>query len=276
MADILNFYLDDSGTRHPDHKPPLSSASGRDWFALGGVLVREEEEAEARALHQAFCETWRVRDPLHSYEIRQHSRRFAWLEHIQPAGRDRFLEQLAAFLVNAPVTGLACVVDRPGYNHRYREQYGRDRWLLCKTAFAVVVERAAKFADEKGCRLRVLPERSCKPDERTLKGYYDCLKSEGMPFATTTSGKYAPLAAPDFRRILYDFKYKSSPMAQIADLYLYPMCRGGYPGTYEPYERLRSENKLIDCLLPPADLPTRGIKYSCFDLVGKGDDEPAP
>ena len=28
---------------------------------------------------------------------------------------------------------------------------------------------------------------------------------------------------------------------------------------------LREDGKLIDCILPEADIPTRGIKYSCFD-----------
>lgn len=50
---------------------------------------------------------------------------------------------------DAPVIGLACVIDWPGYNKRYAEKYAENRWMLCKTAFSVVVERAAKFAISK-------------------------------------------------------------------------------------------------------------------------------
>jgi hypothetical protein len=44
MPKILNFYLDDSGTRHPDHKQGKRAAHGYEWFALGGILVKEEDE----------------------------------------------------------------------------------------------------------------------------------------------------------------------------------------------------------------------------------------
>jgi hypothetical protein len=42
---ILNLYLDDSGTRHPSKKPGKKAAHGFDWFALGGVLVRNQPAA---------------------------------------------------------------------------------------------------------------------------------------------------------------------------------------------------------------------------------------
>jgi hypothetical protein len=41
---------------------------------------------------------------------------------VEKAERDRFYEELYQFMRDAPVVGLACVVDRPGYNHRYRER----------------------------------------------------------------------------------------------------------------------------------------------------------
>ncbi len=47
MGRVLNFYLDDSGTRHPDHK-----CNGKrrdcDYFALGGILLAERDESDLR------------------------------------------------------------------------------------------------------------------------------------------------------------------------------------------------------------------------------------
>lgn len=41
------------GNRHPDKKPDRSR-KGRDWFALGGILVRGEDNAAARQLVSDF------------------------------------------------------------------------------------------------------------------------------------------------------------------------------------------------------------------------------
>src|SRR3990172_3378290 len=99
MPNVLNFYIDDSGTRHPDRHPGHSDHN--DWFALGGVLIRESDEGDPRIRHERFChELERVLLPIH-------------------------------------VLGLACVIDRPGYNARYEEKYGRMRWSLCKSAFSI-------------------------------------------------------------------------------------------------------------------------------------------
>jgi len=90
-----------------------------------------------------------------------------------------------------------------------------------------------------------------------------------MPFAKDNSEKYGPLTGAQFREILYEFKpkFKSSPMVQLADLYLWPLCMGGYHASNRTYERLKQDGKLIDCLLDADDCPTLGTKYSCFDLV---------
>ena len=90
-----------------------------------------------------------------------------------------------------------------------------------------------------------------------------------MPFAKDNSEKYGPLTGAQFREILYEFKpkFKSSPMVQLADLYLWPLCMGGYHASNRTYERLKQDGKLIDCLLDADDCSTLGTKYSCFDLV---------
>jgi hypothetical protein len=172
-------------------------------------------------------------------------------------------------LFSVPVIGHACVVDRPGYNHRYREKYGRQTWMLCRTGFAVICERAAKHARKNGCRLRVYVEEGDKSADGKIRDYYKSLRTDGMPFAVDRSAQYAPLSAAELAHTLYDldFKAKTSPLAQIADLYAYPIARGGYDPDYFPYTHLRARNKLIDSLLTAEEVPHLGIKYSCFDLV---------
>jgi uncharacterized protein DUF3800 len=269
MPAVVNFYLDDSGTRHPDHDPGKRAAHGYDWFALGGILIRESDEARARELHAAFCKEWGIKSPVHSVEVRARNRGFLWLEGKSSTEREKFYEALYQLMKAAPVTGLACVIDRPGYNARYLAKYGRQRWSLCKSAFSISVERAAKYACTHGCRLRVLPERCNKQEDRVLRGYYDELKAKGPPFAADTSDKYGPLSAGELRATLYEFrlKAKTSPMAQLADLYLWPMCMGGYRTDNRPYKRLMEDGKLIECGMPSEDWPMLATKYYCFDLV---------
>lgn len=117
--------------------------------------------------------------------------------------------------------------------------------------------------------MRVSPERCNKPEDAILKGYYHELKKTGLPFAPGTSEKYRPLTPEQFTETLYEFmpKYKSSPMAQLADLYLWPMCMGGYLASNRPYQRLMEDGKLIECMMPEDYKPMQATKYSCFDLV---------
>jgi hypothetical protein len=268
MAKVINFYMDDSGTRHPDHDPGKRAAHGYDWFALGGILVKTEDENKARDLHEQFCDDWDIDYPIHSVEVRGTTGGFSWLADLGKE-EEEFLEDLYQLMSQAPVIGLACVIDRPGYNARYREKYGKQRWALCKTAFSVSVERAAKYARAQDYRLRVLPERCNKPEDARLRQYYENLKTEGLPFAKDTSDKYKPMTVGDFQQTLYEFrpKYKSSPMVQIADLFLWPICMGGYHASNRPYDRLKKDGKLIECVIPEADWPVLASKYSCFDNV---------
>ena len=62
---IYNLYLDDSGTRHPTHKVGKAPKHGHDWFAFGGVLIKDEDEFQARELHEKFCDKWKIQNPLH-------------------------------------------------------------------------------------------------------------------------------------------------------------------------------------------------------------------
>lgn len=269
MAEVMSLYLDDSGTRNPDRNPSDTvPRHGHDWFALGGILIRDDEERPVRDEYRRFCEEWAIKSALHSSEIRTRSEGFKWLGKLDQATADKFYSQLGKLVTFPAITALACVVDRPGYNFRYLNQYGRKRWALCKTAFNIVVERAAKFARRKGCRLRVYVERGDKSADARLKGYYEELRSNGLPFDSETSAKYAPLAQPEMRRTLFEFglKYKSSPMMQVADLCLYPICIGGYDSSNRAYRELHNAGTLINTKLRPEEVASEGIKYSCWDL----------
>ncbi|UPT92281.1 DUF3800 domain-containing protein (plasmid) [Bradyrhizobium barranii subsp. apii] len=269
MPNIVNFYLDDSGARHPDHAPGKRAAHGYDWFALGGVLVKQEDEDAARALHKAFCDRWNIADAIHSVEIRGRTGNFLWLMELSKANQEKFFEELYQLMRSAPVTGLACVIDRPGYNARYAEKYAGQRWMLCKSAFNIVVERAAKHARSMGYRLRVSPERCNKPEDAMIKGYYEDLRTKGPPFAVDTSDKYAPMTAGQFKETLYELKpkKKSSPMAQFADLFLWPICIGGYHAGNRPFQRLMQDGKLIECGMASEEWPMLATKAVLDELA---------
>ncbi|MBF0153099.1 MAG: DUF3800 domain-containing protein [Magnetococcales bacterium] len=263
---ILNFYMDESGSRNPERLNSLPR-HGHDWFALGGILIEDVDEPLARKQYQEFCKKWEIQHPLHSAEIRGKCNKFAWIGKLKKNEQDDFFVSLTELLTNMPVIGIACVIDRPGYNDRYEALYAGQRWQMCKTAFSISVERAAKYAEKKKLKLRVLPEECNKHDDKILKGYYDSILESGLPFNQSSSEKYKPLIREDFKDILREFriKKKSSPMMQIADLYLWPMCIGGYDPTNRPYESLRKAGKLMDCLLPGEETDRLGIKYGCFE-----------
>lgn len=269
MADVSCLYIDDSGSRRPDRHPKDNPEARYDFFGLGGVLVREEDKPDLEARHKRFCDTWEITYPLHSTEIRNGHGNFSWLRERSKADRDAFYTSLGDFILSLPIICVAAVIDRPGYNSRYKERYGQERWRLCKTAFSVLVERAARLTLQQKRRLRIFPENCGKKEDRSLERYYDELLREGMPFDKTSSGKYAPLTPEEFRSTLYEFKIKSKKSAamQIADMVLHPVCLGGYDATHRPYMALRDGGLLLDCHLEPNDIPMRGIKYSCFDLV---------
>lgn len=258
--------LDDSGTRHPDKDPGVLPAHGNDWFSIGGVLFAEEDEELIRGKHSAFCSVWGIDAPLHSAEIRAKSNSFAFLGELSPGEFGRFQSELTDFLTSIPVLGHACIVDRPGYNALYREQYGRARWLLCKSAFSIVVERSAKYISAQDGRMRVFVERSDKNTDKTIKGYYDNMRGNGMPFSKDNSEKYIPAESPLLRDTLFEFriKKKTSPLMQIADLFVWPLSMSAYKPDCKPFKALLEKGLVIDCAVPGEET-TLGLKHYCFD-----------
>ena len=269
MKEAWCFYIDDSGSRDPDKKF-AGHAQSQDWFALGGIMIREADTVDAKAATMAFRGRWPEMKaaPLHSYDVRNRSGGFRWLADLNARRKNLFYDDLTSLIVGLPIHVLACVIDRPGYNNRYCVRYGPRRWKLCKTAFSIAVERAAKFAASRKGRLRVFVERTDRVTEGHLRGYYDEMRKDGLPFDGGTSAKYGPLTADELRKTLleFDVKTKRSDLMQIADLVLWPVCKGGYDGDDRAYRALRDNGKLLEAVCTPRNR-LHGTKYSCFDVI---------
>lgn len=261
----IHLYLDDSGSRDPDKKPRLNRDDKLDYFAFGGIMIKSEDTNAFLTAHREFCHKHKIDYPLHSWAIRGGRENFGWLKN--PEKAFAFYSDLEKFLIALPVVGIAAVIDRPGYMARYKDKYQDRLWLMCKTAFCILIERAAKYADTNGRTLRVFFERAGKAEDRDLVRYMKDLKKDGAPFDGANSALYSSLSAEDFRRIVMGEpkrRTKSTPMIQIADLVLYPMAKGGYDPAYRAYVSLMEAGRLIDALLEPDARACLGIKYSCF------------
>lgn len=259
-------YIDDSGSRDPD-RHSQANANAVDWFALGGVLVDAADKDRCDQAIAAFRQSWpQLEDkPLRSYDIRNLSGGFRWLAGLSRSDQQAFYKGISDLIVGLPVVVVGCVVHRPGYNARYLQKYGQRRWKLCKTAFNIVVERAAKFAAHHDSRLRVYVERTDKVTESQLKEYYDQLKTSGSPFDEEKSAKYSPMQAATLSKTLYDFKVKTkaSDLMQLADLCLFPICVSRYRA-HPSFDVLQDSGKLLDAHCT-AENGLFGIKYFCFD-----------
>lgn len=262
----MEIYFDDSGSRFPDLKGEPQST--RDFFALGGILFATEDIHRIISAYDSFRAKWKITYPLHSNSIRFETNEFTWLGRLDVEKKEEFYRDLDCMIEQQPFVALACVINRPGYNERYKKLYGDQRWMLCKTAFAILIERAAKFARLRGRRLRVHFEEAGKREDRDIVQYQKGLKRNGMPFSTTTSSKYKPLSSRSFQEILIgspERHKKSSLFCQLADLVLYPIARARYDANYRTYEFLKKAGKLVDCVVSQEDAKNLGVKYSCFD-----------
>lgn len=260
--------VDDSGSRNPDATSLSDNAriDKMDWFALGGIILRKSDIGDLLRRYHSFVNKWGIDYYLHSTRIRCRQGKFAWLR--KPENAQLFYPALEEFLLSLPVIGIACVIHRPGYVSRYKEKYRERLWYMCKTTFAILAERAAKYADKEQCRLEIIFESSGKNEDRDIVSYMKELKRTGNPFNPLTSQDYHPLLPGDFSRIVAgepQRKTKANHLLQIADLYLFPIVKGGYDSEYSPYRKLKESGKIIDCILSEEELPYMSVKYSCFE-----------
>lgn len=262
----IHLYIDDSGSRNPDSDPQPRN-DGMDCFALGGILIEESHIAELIKAHKDFAAKYSLAYPLHSTKIRGKRDNFTWLGK-DTARADEFMADLESMILSLPALGIACVIDRPGYHTRYAEKY-REPWMLCKTAYAILVERAAKYADSKGAKLEIYFEQAGGKEDKAIMLYAKSLRVDGMPFEDGgRAAGYANLVPADFGRIILGEPHrvtKKVPMIQFADMLLYPLAKAGYEPDYPPYRKLIDEGKVIDATLNAGDVKSLGVKYSCFD-----------
>lgn len=263
---LLHLYIDETGARMPDYSPVNPRNDQMDCFAFGGALLSAQDIKSVLDAHAAFSCRWSLKGPLHSTKIRGRRNHFSWLA-TDAAREAEFLNDLEKTILSLPIVGAACVVDRPGYVARYKERY-REPWLLCKTAYAILIERAAKFAMARGSRLLILYEAAGEREDRDLVEYTKLLKTEGMPFDRESSASYGCLGPKEFREILSGEPQritKQVPMVQFSDLLLYPIAKAGYEPEYPPHSKLKNAKRLLDCFVPQSEVASLGNKYSCFD-----------
>ncbi|MFC1802308.1 DUF3800 domain-containing protein [Patescibacteria group bacterium] len=261
------FYIDDSGSRNPDRQDFIDRNDGIDHFALGGVLIATKDREVIKEKYNSFCEKWNIDYPLHSSCVRCSRNNFAWLEE-STKNKEKFWEELGDFLVSLPVLGFASVVYRPGYNKRYKEKYGNNRWRMCKTAYNILIERVAKQLKKTNSTMYIRFEEAGKLENLAIFEYTKELKNNGHPFNSENSVKYNPLSKEDYKKIILGRpkrKKKENSFVQIADLYLYPMAKRRYDSDFIPWKILYKYGKVIDANLSEISLDTEGIKYSCFD-----------
>ncbi|MBF0307820.1 MAG: DUF3800 domain-containing protein [Alphaproteobacteria bacterium] len=266
-----HLYLDDSGNRLLDNKGGKAPGrnDGLDYFALGGLLIASEDVDLEISRYRALTEKHDIAYPLHSHKIRTRKEEFRWLES-DPDRARLFYKDFEQYIhgMSGLVTG--CVIDRPGYNARFQGKYGDQRWEPAKSAYTIAVERAAKYAIINGRKLIVYVEQTGKHEDREISEYHSSMRNSGMIFDDEKSSKYSPLDADSLRNTLSvrpSFVTKKHPLAQIADMVLYPIVKGKYNPSYPPYRILVESKKLIDCVLSDDLVSAIGIKYYCFDRL---------
>ncbi|HEV8666374.1 MAG TPA: DUF3800 domain-containing protein [Candidatus Paceibacterota bacterium] len=238
-----------------------------DYFALGGVLIKGSDRDEVLLKYAKFCLKWNIDYALHSSDIRGRRGKFSWLQDEEVY--EQFNKELMGLLCDIPAVGFAAVIDRVGYNVRYREKYSGKPWWMCKTAFSILIERVSKFVGEQGFRFKIIFENCGRKEEDAIIEYFRSLRKDGVPFNPESSSKYGNAGPELFQQIPYgdpECQTKKSPFLQLADLYLYPMVKGGYDKDYYPYKKLMERGKLVDAIIDPSRIETHGIKYSCFSF----------
>lgn len=271
MPKSFHLYLDETGTRKLNKN--RESTEKYEAFGIGGFLIREEDIEIAKQAHDDLCSKWNINYPLHLTKIRNGNSPFGWLRRIE--GDVERLRTIEAFntdlgdcLKKFPMIGLGCVVNKQKFYTEASEQYPKSRWAICKTAFTITLERAARFAIDENRKLRVYIEASGEKDDRRLIQYFNEMKIGGNPFNKENSSKYSPLSQYELADVLYDIqvhKKSEGKLIHFADILAYPIMRGAYPDKpYWLHSFLMNSGILSDAILPTEAIPVRGIKYAHF------------
>lgn len=268
---IYHLYLDDSGSRFLDRLPTDADKNPR-WFSLGGLLVKDEDEAVCKQARTDLAQRWpKLTQPLHLTDMHSRRKGFSWLEDLALEERRAFWQDYHNVVSSLPVIGHACVVHRPGYRDRgYGSREGDAKWNLCRTAFNILVERAAKIAHGEGRRLRVKYEGSDPKADQALRSYWAMLKAgNGLGFNAQNAAKYDPFPPATLAATLIDLerKDKRSILMQFADTFALAISRGRYQADFPTFAALSAAGILADQYVGAERAKMEGIKYSCFDEV---------
>jgi hypothetical protein len=256
-------YIDESGSPKPSRKDKTR------YFAIGGVLVKKEDEADICQKVRGFKEHWRISEniPLHGNEIRSRKGNFAWVGLLSEDEQNRFFQDLTDLIICCPVVIHGCIISRDGYLDRYLNRYSSNTWEMMKSAFWILLERVSKFVNCHKGEVIVYFEKVGKKEDRLIHSYFNQIRNHGLPFDPQTSEKYAPLSQQQLQYILtgIEGKSKNNPIVQVADLCLYPIAKAKEQAANKAFQALIHHKKLIDTLLDVEDLETMGIKYYCYD-----------
>lgn len=268
---VYHLYVDDSGSRMLN-RLSVDADAWPQWFALGGLMVKEEDEEACKAAYEAFYARWpQMTGPLHLTDMLATKKKFAWLGTLGPQDARRFWDDYHATLASLPVIGQACVVHRPGYRDRgYGSREGDAKWDLCRTAFNILIERAAKIAATDGRRLRVKYEGSDRDADHALRTYWALLKgARGLGFNATNAAKYDPFPPEKLAATLIDLerKDKKSKLMQLADSFVLSLSRGRYQKDFSTLLAIKQAGIISDDIVGPERATAEGVKYSCFDGV---------
>ena len=258
------FYVDDFGTRATCKGTSSEQSTANEFsFALGGVIVAEEDVAKLSLKVEEFCNAWSV-PSLHGNKIRTQKGKFSFLKHDKIL-KTRFFDDLEKLVLDPRLIVHGCVICRPGYRDRYASKYPEGkRWAMSKTAFDISVERAVKFAVHNERQLDVVFERSGKKEDQLLRTYFSELKTNGMSFDNENSKRYRPLNSHQLGGCLNKIwsDNKSNQLLQLADLMVHPIAHNACGKENRAYLSLEQNEMLLDFKHPDSSI---SIKYSCFD-----------
>lgn len=240
------------------------------WFTLGGVLIRDDDKATCKQAHADFLGRWpEVTQPLHLTDMHSKRKGFAWLEAVSREKLGDFWADYHSVVGSLPMIAVGCVVHRPGYRDRgYGSREGDAKWNLCRTAFNILIERAAKLAHADGCRLRVRYEGADRKADKALHAYWRELKAgQGLGFNAQNAAKYDPFPPDVLAATLVDLerKDKKSALIQFADTCALALSKGRYQPNFSTYVALKQGGRLADTHVGEERAASEGVKYSCFD-----------
>lgn len=267
QTNTFDFYLDESGSQKPSPKDKTP------FFAMGGILLKRESEDVIKNAVVQFKERWypklQITDitiPLHYTDIRSKKKNFRELNNFSDEELGEFFQSLNQMAINSPVVIHACVVSRSGYLKRFEPVHGTKTWEMMRSSFYILIERAAKYVKHKNGRMKVYFEEIGGKENKKIKEYYEELKTNGVPFSSSTSSQYNPLSAKDFSNILagIEYKQKNNLILQLADFCLHPIADVKKHPTNRAYQAFKNGNIIVDNQLSPNLITEMGIKYYCY------------